>query len=114
MKGGSPANCSFRTYLNLGPSKKALNAERAKLKAMTGANMCFKPVPKLIRDLNVHLKGWANYFQLGYPRKAFRAINQHVQIRLIQNLRRRSQRPHRPPEGKSLYAHLHKMGLVRL
>ena len=76
--------------------------------------MGFKPLPRLIRELNVHLKGWANYFQLGYPRKAYRAINQHVQIRLMHHLSRRSQRPYRPPGGMSLYAHLKQMGLVSL
>ena len=36
-----------------------------------GSRQCFKPIPQLIGELNRHLKGWANYFDLGYPRVAF-------------------------------------------
>ena len=101
-------------YLNVTPSKKALHRERGKLRAMTDKRMCFKPVPALIRDLNRHLGGWANYFGFGYPRQAFREVNRHVRLRLIRHLRRRSQRPYRPPEGKSFYSHLKDLGLLYL
>ena len=101
-------------YLNVTPSKKALSRERDKLRAMTDKRMCFKPVPALIRDLNRHLRGWANYFGYGYPRRAFREVNQHVRSRLIRHLRRRSQRPYCPPKGKSFYSHLKDLGLVYL
>lgn len=57
---------------------------------------------------------WANYFNFGYPRKAMRAMNWYVRGRLIQHLRRRSQRPFRPPEGRSFYEHLKKLGLIYL
>ncbi|MBI4907000.1 MAG: hypothetical protein HY820_25465 [Acidobacteria bacterium] len=43
-------------------------------------------------ELNRHLKGWENYFKLGYPAAAFRDINSYVHSRLKQHLRRRSQR----------------------
>ena len=49
--------------------------ERSKLRDMTGANQCFTSVPQLIERINRHLRGWANYFGQGYPRKAFRQIN---------------------------------------
>ena len=68
----------------------------------------------MITDLNRHLKGWANYFSYGYPRKAYRDMNRYVQKRMQIHLRRRSQRAYRPPEGISLYSHLHKLGLVYL
>jgi RNA-directed DNA polymerase len=101
-------------YLRLAPSKKALTAERQRLREMTGAGMAFKPIPSLIGDLNRHLTGWANYFHLGHPRRAFRAINGFVRERLRHHLRRRSQRPYHPPKGVTLYAHLERMGLVSL
>jgi RNA-directed DNA polymerase len=101
-------------YLNLTVSKKALLRERAKLKAMTGVKACSKPIPQLLAELNRHLKGWANYFAFGYPRRAFRQVNWYVLRRLSGNLRRRSQRRCQLPADATLYAHLLQFGLVQL
>jgi RNA-directed DNA polymerase len=103
-----------KRYLNLRPSAKALARERGKLRAKTSPQRAFWPLPLLVADLNRHLQGWANYFRYGYPRMAFRAINGYVQCRVAKHLRRRSQRPFRPPKGVTLYAHLRQMGLVVL
>jgi RNA-directed DNA polymerase len=101
-------------YLNIGPSKKALQWERNTIREMTGPKMCFKPVTDLIQEVNAQYRGWANYFRYGYPRKAFRLMNWYVRERLIRHMRRRSQRPMRPPQGVSYYKHLIKLGWVPL
>lgn len=103
-----------RPYLNLFPSRKALQRERKKLHEMTNSQQCFKPIPVLIEELNRHLKGWANYFSVGYPISAYCEIERYVQGRLIQHLQRRSQRPYRPPQGESWWRQLARLGLVRL
>lgn len=103
-----------RRYLNLCPSAKALHRERARLREMTSSRYGFKPIPTLIGELNRHLAGWARYFGQGYPREAFREINEYVRYRLRRHLRRRSQRAFRPPEGRSWYAHLRMLGFVGL
>jgi Group II intron, maturase-specific domain len=64
----------------------------------------------LIRQLNQHLRGWANYFRFGYPSEAFAQINHYVQVRLWQHLKRRSQRPYRMPQGVSSYQHYQQLG----
>ncbi len=101
-------------YWNMCPSKKTLVREREKLKEMTGKNRCFVPLPQLIGGLNRHLKGWANYFRLGYSRDVFREINRYVRLRLTRHLQRRSQRQWRPAADTSTYAHLNRMGLITL
>jgi RNA-directed DNA polymerase len=101
-------------YLNVFPSKKAIQREREKLHDMTNSHQCFKPICVLIGELNRHLKGWANYFSFGYPMSAYCEIERHVQDRLIQHLQRRSQRPYQPPEGESWLRHLRRLGLIRL
>jgi RNA-directed DNA polymerase len=101
-------------YLNVTISEKALERQRQKLRAMISKERCFVPLPQLIEELNRHLKGWANYFSYGYPRKGFREINAYVRQRLTQHVRRRSQRPFRPPQGVSYYEHFNRMGLVSL
>jgi len=101
-------------YLRLEPSKKALAREREKIRQLTGSRRCMVPVPQVVEDLNKNLTGWANYFRFGYPRAAFRAINAYTRVRLMQHLRRRSQRPFRPPEGVTQYEHFKHLGLVYL
>ena len=100
-------------YLNLCPSSKSLQRERDKLREMTGPEQCFKPIPVLIAQVNIHLRGWSNYFGKGYPSKAFRQINRFVQERLEKHLKRRSQRPFRRTQG-TWYSQLRQLGLIPL
>jgi RNA-directed DNA polymerase len=104
---------NFR-YLNVTPSCKALRAERQKLRERINKQASHEPIPRLIRQVNEHLLGWSRYFSYGYPRKAMREINHYVRNRIIRHLRRRSQRPFRPPTGQSYYRHLKQLGLVYL
>jgi len=103
-----------RKYLNVFPSKKAVQREREKLHEMTSSHQCFKPIPVLIGELNRHLKGWANYFSFGFPISAYCEIDRYARDRLIQHLQRRSQRPYQPPKGQSWPRHLARLGLIRL
>jgi len=96
------------------PSAKALKKEREKLHEMTDRRQNGRPIPELMEGLNRHLKGWKNYFDFGYPRVAFREVNSYVRGRLEQHLRRRSQRPFRPPEGVTFYEQIQRFGLVSL
>jgi RNA-directed DNA polymerase len=100
-----------RRYLNLEPSAKSLAREREKLRQLTGPSRCWQPIRELVGEINRHLKGWREYFQLGYPRRAFRKIGWYVRERLIRHLSRRSQRPFRPPEGTTWYRCLIELGL---
>jgi RNA-directed DNA polymerase len=101
-------------YWRVEPSKKAVKRERVKVHELTSGPARSIPIPTLITDLNRHLKGWGNYFCFGYPRGAFDTVNEHVQVCLRQNLRQRSQRPFRPPEGITEYANFQRLGLKLL
>jgi RNA-directed DNA polymerase len=101
-------------YLNVAPSKRSLSREREKLREMTSKSQCYKPIPRLIREVNRHLLGWSNYYRFGYSRPALRHINSYVRLRLSCHLHRRSQRPFRPPSNVSLYQHLKRLGLIYL
>lgn len=101
-------------YLNIGPSQKALKRERGRLREMTSSHQCFKPIPRLVTELNDHLESWKPYYNYGYPAKGFGRINQYVRQRLVVHLRRRSQRPFRPSPGVSLYECLERFGLVSI
>jgi len=98
-------------YGNGIPTKKALQRERDQLRAMTDTAQSHKPRPRRMAELNRHRKGWGNDFSLGYPRSAYGRINSYVQQRLYSHLRRRSQRPFRPPEGVSFNQQFARLGL---
>ncbi len=101
-------------YWNLQPSSKTMERERQKLRQLINAQQSHTPLPELIERLNRHLRGWANYFGLGYPRKPFGQLNHFVRYRLGRHLQRRSQRGWRVRPGITLYAHLKHLGLVAL
>ena len=103
-----------RRYLNVFPSKKSQQRLRDRLREMTGPQRASIPIPRLIAEVNQVLRGWSNYFQHGYPRVAFRKVSHFVLQRLKKHLQRRSQRPSRPPEGMTFYAHLQRLGLQLL
>ena len=103
-----------RKYLRLEPSAKAMQRQREKVRGTITRKQCHTPLPVLIDRLNAQLRGWANYFRLGYPRKAFRDLNAYVRAKLTWHLQRRSQRSWRPPAGGSANAHLTRMGLINL
>ena len=94
-------------YLYVGPSRKAMERVRIKLRELTSPRLCFKPAPLIVADVNRLLVGWSQYFGYGHPRRAFAAVNHQTLRRLSIHLRRRSQRGCRPPAGRSLYEHLY-------
>jgi RNA-directed DNA polymerase len=99
-------------YLHWGPSVKSLSREKTVLTAMTASRFGLVPIQQLIAKINRHLKGWLNYFSLGYPYDVFQKIGHHVRSRMIRHLRRRSQRAFRFPEGVSTYRTLADLGLL--
>lgn len=101
-------------YLNVIPSKKSVLKEHEQLRGMTSSKMCFMPIPTLIAVVNRHRRGWANYFEFGYPRNVMRGLNSYARKRLTAHLGRRSQRRYRPPKNVSFYRHLTDLGLVDL
>lgn len=103
-----------QTYLNVLPSKKALQKARDAIREKTGPKMCYKPTPAVVDDLNVFLRGWSGYFNFGYPRNAFRNICYYARGRMTRHMNRRSQRKYHRPKGMTAYQHLQKLGLIRL
>ncbi len=102
------------TYLNVTPSAKSEKRARDAVRERTGPDKCFKPTPDVVKDVNVFLRGWTNYFRHGYPSKAFRKLGYYTRHRMFTHLNRRSQRKYHRPKGMSHYQYLHKLGLLRL
>jgi len=103
-----------KRYLNVFVSEESVAHEREKLRELTARRRSCMPIPRMISEVNRQLTGWGNYFNYGYPRKAFRKVNSFLELRLIAHLKRRSQRPFQTPKGRSVHGHLKKLGLVNL
>jgi len=103
-----------RKYLNLFPSAKAEKRLKQKVHEHTTSRNNFKPVSQVIGEVNARVRGWGNYFRLGYPSRVFRRVNWYVEYRLGEHLRRRSQRGYRRPPGVSWYRTLTRLGLYWL
>lgn len=100
-----------QTYLNIFPADKSVAGIKAKIKEKTG-KATQNSLTDVIMEVNRMTKGWANYFKLGYPRKAFREINYYMLTRFCRFTKNRSQRRLKPRKpGESLYACLKRRGL---
>lgn len=98
-------------YLNVFPSKRSLTRFRDRVRELTASRRGLVPVETLVRDVSRYLAGWGRYFAHGYPRRTFNRADSFVLQRLTRHLQRRSQRPFRPPEGRTFLAHLQVCGL---
>jgi RNA-directed DNA polymerase len=93
-------------YLTANPTPKAMKTQRENLRKIINPQKNWMPIPLLIDRINRQTAGWGTYHQKGRPFRQFFKINTFVMLRLIGHLRRRSQRPYRPPEGTSWWQHL--------
>ncbi|MGH7866619.1 MAG: reverse transcriptase domain-containing protein, partial [Candidatus Dormibacteraceae bacterium] len=99
-----------RRYLNVVPSEKALAHARDKLGELTDRDRGWLPPPGVVGQASSWLHSWARYYNHGYPRHAFNKLNWYAYQRLVQHLKRRSQRSFRFPKGIPKLAFLKTLG----
>jgi RNA-directed DNA polymerase len=98
-------------YMAVEPSARAQARLREKLRHLTRAR-AKRSLVDTVAAVNTLLRGWKPYFDYGYPKRVFRAVNHYVRVRFSRFLRNRSQRRSRPfRRGESLYAGLQRYGL---
>lgn len=93
-------------------SPKALEKERQAIRELTSARWCFQPIQDTIMRVTRQVRGWLNYFRVGHPERVRRRIVRFAENRVVRHLRRRSQRPYRPPKGTDIYEHIRSLGPV--
>jgi RNA-directed DNA polymerase len=107
-KGGGPP------YWRIEASPQAQKRARANVRDLTGAKFCFLPPVAVVGKVNAVLRGWLAYFSKGHPANARWNLVRYAEERIVRHLRRRSQRPYRPPKGTNLFQHVHDLGLIGL
>jgi len=106
QRGGGPR------YWRVEASSKATERARDKLRDLTSTRLCWMPIKDVVERTNAFLRGWLGYFSKGHPARARRDLVRFAEERLVGHLRRRSQRPYRPPAGVSFFQHVHDLGLI--
>ena len=91
-----------------------MEKEREKIRDLTGPKNGFKPAKEMIAEINEHLRGWKNYYRIGYCRREFRDVDWAVTQAIRDHLQRRSQRGYRRPKGLSWYRFIRHLGFAPL
>lgn len=103
-----------KRYLTFGPSKKSMKGIREKIHAITHARNGLLTVEKVVGRLNKLTKGWGAFYSVGYPSKAFHAVNGYALRRMARFLDRKSQRRYRLKFADTYYGELNHYGMYWL
>ena len=103
-----------KRYLTFGPSKKSMKRVREKIHAITHARNGLLTVEKVVGRLNKLTKGWGAFYSVGYPSKAFHAVNGYALRRMARFLNRKSQRRYRLKFADAYYGELNHYGMYWL
>ena len=100
-----------KRYLTFGPSKKSMKRVREKIHGITHARNGLLTVEKVVERLNKLTKGWGAFYSVGYPSKAFNAVNGYALRRMARFLNRKSQRYYRLKFADTYYGELNHYGM---
>ncbi|MDZ7800757.1 MAG: group II intron reverse transcriptase/maturase [Trueperaceae bacterium] len=102
-------------FLNRWPSKRAMKRIRQRVKELTPRRRCHEDIRHVIRDLNVVLRGWGNYFRTGNAARCFSALDRYVWERLLRlRIERKGRHVRAGDVARWTRATFYRLGLHRL
>jgi RNA-directed DNA polymerase len=81
VRGRTPKSAQL-TFLARWPARKAVQRARDRIREITGRKWLWMPVEDIVRDLNLFLRGWANYFRYGNSARVLGQIRNYALQRL--------------------------------
>ena len=103
-----------KRYLHFGPSPKSVKRVCQEVHKHTHSRNVLLPVDVVVDRVNKLLKGWGEFYSVGYPSRVFRKVNHYVLKRMARFLNRKSQRYYRLKFADTYYGEMTHYGLYRL
>jgi group II intron reverse transcriptase/maturase len=114
VRGRTPRSAHL-TFLARWPARKAVQRARDRIRGITGRKWLWMPVEDIVRDLNLFLRGWANYFRYGNSARVLGQIRNYALQRLAIWLSKKGNRRRAWRWGlKQLLLSPNQMGLISL
>lgn len=105
----------WKKFCLVTPAKDSLKKAKLSVRRRLSPRMGFRPITDVVKDLNLFLNGWGQYFYKGNPSKAFNALNSYVDDRVHHFLKRRSQKHYKKKDANgSWYKEFRRLGVVQL
>jgi group II intron reverse transcriptase/maturase len=114
VRGRTPRSAHL-TFLARWPARKAVQRARDRIREITGRKWLWMPVEDVVRDLNLFLRGWANYFRYGNSARVLGQIRNYALQRLAIWLSKKGNRRRAWRWGlKQVLLSPNQMGLISL
>jgi group II intron reverse transcriptase/maturase len=114
VRGRTPRSAHL-TFLARWPARKAVQRARDRIREITGRKWLWMPVEDIVRDLNLFLRGWANYFRYGNSARVLGQIRNYALQRLAIWLSKKGNRRRAWRWGlKQVLLSPNQMGLISL
>jgi RNA-directed DNA polymerase len=86
------SQCTGKPSTILLPSTESIIRFRRKVKEITSRSTAWKPLDRILRELNRLIRGWGQYFRYGWVSKLLNSLDFYTDMRVFRWLRKKHQR----------------------